>query len=74
MGTDKTTFVEVLPEVTLFSYYSCSTSSTRVQVAQVPWLPEVTKGHVTPSGFPWVCAFVTGSCAISALVGPFDRK
>ena len=38
-------------------------------VVQVPWLPEVTKGHVTTSGFPWVCA-----PAISALVGPFDRK
>ena len=45
-----------------------------VQVVQVPWLPEVTKGHVNPSGFPSVCAFATGSCAISALVGPFDRK
>jgi len=44
---------------------------TRV-VVQVPWLPEVTKGHVTPLRFPWVCA--TGSCAISALVGLFDRR
>jgi hypothetical protein len=24
--------------------------------------------------FPWVCTCATGSCAISALVGPFDRK
>ena len=22
----------------------------------VPWLPEVTQGHVNLSGFPWVCA------------------
>ena len=21
----------------------------------VTWLPDVTKGHLTPSGFPWVC-------------------
>ena len=59
-------------------------------VVQVPWVPEVTECHVTPSGFPWVCVCSTGSCAISALcngvcmrngscavsahVGPFDRK
>ena len=27
----------------------------------VTWLPDVTEGHLIPSGFPWVCA--TGSCA-----------
>ena len=27
-----------------------------------------------PSGFPWVCAYATGSSAISDLVGPFDWK
>jgi hypothetical protein len=27
----------------------------------VTWLPDVTKGHLTPSGFPWVCACATGS-------------
>jgi hypothetical protein len=27
----------------------------------VTWLPDVTKGHLTPSGFPWVCAYATGS-------------
>jgi hypothetical protein len=43
-------------------------------VVQATWLPEVTKGLVTPSGFPWVCACVTRSWATSALVGPFDRK
>ena len=32
----------------LFTYYSCSTSST---VVQVLWLPEVTEVH--PKGFPW---------------------
>ena len=29
----------------------------------VTWLPDVTEGHLTPSGFPWVCACATGSCA-----------
>ena len=38
-------------------------------VVQVTWLPEV-----TPSGFHWVCACATGSCAISTLMGHFDRK
>jgi hypothetical protein len=38
------------------------------------WLPEVTEGHVTANGFPWVCVWPPGSCAISALVGHFDRK
>jgi hypothetical protein len=27
----------------------------------VTWLPDVTKGHMTPSAFPWVCACATGS-------------
>ena len=34
----------------LFSYYNSST------VVQVPWLPEVTKGHVTPKG--WKCVSI----------------
>jgi hypothetical protein len=55
-----------------FSYYNGSTKCSTV--VQVPWLPEVTKGHVTPSGFPWVCAYTTGNYAISDLVGPFDWK
>jgi hypothetical protein len=29
----------------------------------VPWLPDVTEGHLIPSGFPWMCACATGSCA-----------
>ena len=52
----------------LFSYYSSSTKYNTV--VQVPWLPEVTEGHVSP----WVCTCATGSCTISALMGPFDRK
>jgi hypothetical protein len=28
----------------------------------VTWLPNVTKGHLIPSGFPWVCAYATGNC------------
>ena len=27
------------------------------------WLPNVTEGHLIPSGFPWVCAYATGNCA-----------
>jgi hypothetical protein len=48
------------------SSFFLSSSTKCNTVVQVPWLPEVTKGHVIPSEFPW--------CAISALVGPFDRK
>ena len=51
-----------------FSYYSSST------VVHVTGLPEVTKCHGTPSRFTWLCACATGSCAISALVGPFYQK
>jgi hypothetical protein len=29
----------------------------------VTWQPDVTLGHLTPSGFPWVYACATGSCA-----------
>jgi hypothetical protein len=29
----------------------------------VPWLPDVTIGHLTPPGFRLVCACATGSCA-----------
>ena len=29
----------------------------------------MTESHVSPSGFPWVCACATRSCAIFALVG-----
>ena len=39
-------------------------------LTRVPWLPNVTKGHLTRSGFPWVCACVIGSYTISAP----DRK
>ena len=50
----------------LFSYYSSKCNT----VIQVPWLPEVTEGHVTPLGFPRVCACAT--CTISApYSGPF---
>ena len=60
------------PFPAFFSYYSSSTKCSTV--VQVPCLPEVTQGHVNLSGFPWVCACTTGSCGISALVWPFDRK
>jgi uncharacterized membrane protein len=42
-----------------------------VQVVQVPWLPAVTEGHVTPKGVPLQGCY---GGAISALVGPFHRK
>jgi hypothetical protein len=32
----------------------------------VTWLPDVTKGHLTPSEFSWVSA--TGSCATPVVV------
>ena len=43
---------------------------------KVPWLPGVTDGHVNPKEDPLgeVRAFATGSCEISALVGPFHWK
>ena len=51
----------------VFSYYSSTKCSTAVQV---PGLPEVTEGHVTPKGFHLgeVCACATGSGAIFVLV------
>jgi hypothetical protein len=33
----------------------------------VVWIPKMTKGHLTPSGFPWVCACGTGCYATSAV-------
>ena len=47
----------------------CTTTLVVVQdVVQVPWLPEVTKCHVTTKGR---YAHATGSCTISSLVGLF---
>jgi hypothetical protein len=74
MGTAQTTFEGSdgeLPEVTwpeeaLTESMSCACpASSRIlfltiAVVQVPWVPEVTQGHVTPS--------------VSTLLGPFDRK
>ena len=37
----------------LYYYYSSSTQCSTV--VQVPWLPEVTEGHVTPKGGHFVC-------------------
>ena len=36
-----------------------------IAVVQVQGLPEMTEGHVTPSGFPCMCACATRNCAIS---------
>jgi hypothetical protein len=57
----------------VFSYYSSRKCST---VVQVPGLPEVTEGHVTPKGFHLgeVCACATESGAIFVLVETFHRK
>ena len=46
----RTIFPRFFRFAVLFSYDYCSTSST---VVQVPWLPEVTEGNVTPKEFPW---------------------
>ena len=46
------------PFPAFFSYYSSTKCSTVVPVQGLP--------EVTPSGFPWVCACTTGSCAIFA--------
>jgi hypothetical protein len=51
-----------------FVLLPCST------VVQVPWLLEVTERVTLPRRDGRVCAFATESCAISALVGPFDWK
>ena len=58
---------------TLFSYYSSTKCST---VVQIPGLPEVTKGQVTPKEVPlvWFHACGTGSCPIFTLLGSFHRK
>jgi hypothetical protein len=32
------------------------------------WVPDVTKGHLTPSEFPWVCACATRSCVTPVVV------
>jgi hypothetical protein len=86
MGTAQVVFAEDPEDLTMLDRKSrhrnvlCMPGSAfprfflTIVVVQVPWLPEVTKGHVIPSGFPWMCECATGSCAISALVGPFHRK
>ena len=42
---------EVTSFSSIFSYYSSSTKCSTI--VHVPWLPDMTKGHVTPKGFPW---------------------
>ena len=81
MSTAQVAFEEVvLPEVTSrkyvlhmpgFSPLFFLTIEVQNVVPKYPWLPEGTKGHVTPKGFPSVRACAIGSCAISALVGLF---
>jgi hypothetical protein len=58
MGTDKVA-LEVV--VRGGGATGCDLSSSRKcnTVVEVPWLPEVTKGHVTPSGFHRECANAT---------------
>ena len=41
-------------------------------VVQVPWLPDVTEGHLTLKGFPWVCACATGSWDVSLFFRVFS--
>jgi hypothetical protein len=53
------------PEVALTGsrFCVCPSFSRAFFFVVVPWLPDVTKGHLTASGFPWVCPCATGSCA-----------
>ena len=76
--------------VTRSMFYACATVTmfflTIVVVQNVPLRMtgssmaiecDVIKRHVTLKQFPWkgeVCACATGSCAISALLGPIHRK
>ena len=46
--------------------WSCPAFSRAFFLVVVPWLPDVTEGHLTPFGVPWVCA--TGSCATPVVV------
>jgi hypothetical protein len=56
------------PEVALTGsrFCACPAFSGAFFLVVVPWLPDVTKGHLTPSEFPWVCA--TRSCATPVVV------
>jgi hypothetical protein len=56
------------PEVALTGsrFCACPAFSGAFFFVVVPWLPDVTKGHLTPSEFPWVCA--TRSCATPVVV------
>ena len=56
----------------LYYYYISSTKCSTV--LQVPWLPDVMEVTWPRRCFPWAHACTTGSCAISVLVGLFDRK
>ena len=67
MGTAQLAFEVVM--------WGSATGSDRVRMRNLRWRhwpwPEVTSPVVMGSMF---CACATGSCAISVLVGPFDRK
>ena len=67
------TWPEVRKYVLRMSSFSRAFFLTRV-VVQVPRLPEVINGYVTPSVFYWVCACTTSSCTIFTLLGPIYRK
>ena len=56
------------PEVALTGsrFCVCPAFSRAYFLVVLPWLPDVTEGHLTLSGFPWVC--VTGSCATFVVV------
>ena len=59
------------PEVALIESRLCACAAfSRVffLLAVVTWLPDVTKGHLNPSGFPSVCACTTESCATPVVV------
>jgi len=56
----------------LYYYYSSSTKCSTV--VQVPWLPEVTEGHVTPKGVPLGVRMRNRKLHNIRPGGPFHRK
>ena len=66
-------FCDVLPEAIACACASGTFCTTSI-VVPLCMTDRATGNDVSPSGFPWVCACATTSCAISALVGPFDWK
>ena len=58
------------PEVTLTGsmFCACPAFSRVFFLVVVTWLPDVTQGHLTPLGLPWVCACATGRCTTPVMI------